>query len=1135
MPNMIDQNTIQKILSKPFALDDWQYLLRETFGVKKLRQKPYEITLPKNDKARAAYELGDFNTADDRSIGLYWIKLKPEVCLERNRVGLRGLLRSVYRDAVDGALIAFEQDDKWRLSFVSEIRTLDDNGKPIKQATEPKRYTYLLGEDEKTKTPTERLLSIAGKKLCLEDIRDAFSVETLNEEFFKIVAKHFYQLVGATEGKGAKTTVHQRILKLPIGTPNDNSTKKIYQEFAVRLIGRTIFCWFLKMKKSKNGKPLLPEHLLSSKAVKANKNYYHFILEQLFFQTLNTPMDKRIKNLPDGCDQIPFLNGGLFEPQMDDYYRPDKTFGTSKHINDLKIPDTWFYDFFTNLEQYNFTIDENNVIDVDVSVDPEMLGRIFENLLAEIDPDSGDSARNSTGSFYTPREIVDFMATESLTNYIFTMLQSKNKTLAIKQEDVKALFKLDEVISENTGIAKYKSEILDAIDSLKILDPACGSCAFPIGILQKLVMALQKLDPSAALWKSKQLEKIDNAVFRKQKLEQTTVEYARKIGIIQNSLYGVDIQPIAVEISKLRCFLTLVVDENIDDSKPNRGIEPLPNLEFKFVTANTLLQLPQEEDSGGLFHSNDSLNKLQKIRLEYLQSYAEEKDELKERFLKIQDNIFKQQLSHGDGKRENGRAIKISAWNPFCHDKTDWFDPEWMFGLTDGFDIVIGNPPYIQLQKNGGELSKLYGPKEEGKGRTKKIIPSQYQTFNSMGDIYCLFYERGYQLLKPQGRLCFITSNKWMRAGYGENTRKFFAENTNPELLIDFAGVKVFKSATVDTNILMFSKVKNRQKTSACVVKKECIKDLSVFIRQNSTPCNFKTDESWVILSPIEQRIKAKIEAVGTPLKDWDIQINYGIKTGCNEAFIIDGATKKELIRQDPKSVEIIRPILRGRDIKRYGYSFDEDNGLYLITTFPSRKIDIEAYPAVKDWLINGNWVVKPTKAAPNGSPIGSGQVRLEQTGVVYSGFKSRKKNNGKWFETQDSIAYWEDFFRQKIIFQEMVLEPSFVLDNDGKFFCLDTGRIITGNNIEHLIAILNSKLFFFAVKKFYAGGGLGEEGVRMKHTFFGKFHCPTFSTKTKQRIDNLLQRKEYVEIDKIVYRLYNLTEEEISYIENSQ
>jgi hypothetical protein len=265
--------------------------------------------------------------------------------------------------------------------------------------------------------------------------------------------------------------------------------------------------------------------------------------------------------------------------------------------------------------------------------------------------------------------------------------------------------------------------------------------------------------------------------------------------------------------------------------------------------------------------------------------------------------------------------------------------------------------------------------------------------------------------------------------------------------------------------------------------------------------------DSWVVLSPIEQRIKAKIEAVGTPLKEWDINIYRGILTGYNEAFIIDGKKKDELIAEDPKSVEIIRPLLRGRDIKRYGYEYAN---LYLITTFPSLKIDIELYPAVKQHLLS------------------FGYDRLKQTGEV----GARKKTNNKWFETQDSIGYWEDFSKQKIIFQEMVQEPSFILDNEGIFFCLDTGRIITGEAIKHLIAVFNSKLFFFAVKHFYGGGGLGETGVRMKHTFFENFHCPLFNTETKQRIEKLLQKQDYQEIDYLIYKMYNLDKNEIDIID---
>lgn len=778
----MDKKNLQNILDNPFTISNWRDVLVSVFGVKRLHQNPIPIDINKKEKAEAAFELGSFNTSDDRIIGLYLVKVKPEVWLERNKVGLREMLRSVYKHDVDGALIVFEQKDKWRLSFVSEIRVFDENGKISKKSTEPKRYTYLLGSGEKVRTPATRLASLSGKPFSLEDIRNAFSVEALNEEFYKVVARYFYQLVGATEGKGTKAILHQRLLELPGIKPDNKEGHKVYQEFAVRLIGRTVFCWFLKVKKSDKGIALLPEHLLSSAAVATSNNYYHFILEKLFFQTLNTPMDARINGLPKGSDLIPFLNGGLFEPQIEDYYKPNRSTGLSDNLNTLKIPDSWFKEFFEHLEQYNFTIDENSVVDIEVSVDPEMLGRIFENLLAEIDPDSGETARKATGSFYTPREIVDYMATESLVHYLHN--QTK-----IDKESLQPIFKMDSEVS----FSKSETEkILEALDRVKILDPACGSGAFPIGVMQKIVMALQKLDKEAVWWKAKQIQRIENAILRnqvKQKLEQTTVEYARKIGIIQNSLYGVDIQPVAAEISKLRCFLTLVVDENIDETKPNRGVEPLPNLEFKFVTADALLKLPNAGNYGGLFNSNEDLELLQRVRLDYLQSYGHHKQELKDDFEKVRDTIAKQQLKLGKNIDVNGRAYKISSWNPFAHDKVDWFDPLWMYGETK-FDIVIANPPYVQLQKENGMLANRY--KSEG-----------YKTFFKTGDIYCLFYERAFDLLNSNGTLAFITPNTWLQSITFSKLREFLSSNFVwlRYLITD----KVF-DATVDTNTVIFQK-----------------------------------------------------------------------------------------------------------------------------------------------------------------------------------------------------------------------------------------------------------------------------------------------------------------------------------------
>ena len=278
---------------------------------------------------------------------------------------------------------------------------------------------------------------------------------------------------------------------------------------------------------------------------------------------------------------------------------------------------------------------------------------------------------------------------------------------------------------------------------------------------------------------------------------------------------------------------------------------------------------------------------------------------------------------------------------------------------------------------------------------------------------------------------------------------------------------------------------------------------MSDYIKQNGVEgCRFDSSESWVILSEIEQRIKTKIEAVGTPLRDWDINIYRGILTGCNEAFIIDKVKKEEILancqtdEERQKTAEIIRPILRGRDIKRYSYEFAD---LYIITTFPSLKIDIESYPAVKQYLMS------------------FGYDRLKQTGEK----GARKKTNNKWFETQDSIGYWEDFSKQKIMYSEIVREPQFYLDNKGEFFAEATSFIMTGSNLEYLYHLLHSKTITYFFKTFYAGGGLGGDGYRYKKVFLEKLPVPK----------DIIDINNENNIEKVVSQLYKLTEEEINYI----
>ena len=624
-------------------------------------------------------------------------------------------------------------------------------------------------------------------------------------------------------------------------------------------------------------------------------------------------------------------------------------------------------------------------------------------------------------------------------------------------------------------IREKKHIITTPVENVKICDPAIGSGAFPMGLLQEiyyLKVTLQELGIIP---------------------EQNDAQIKKHI--IEQNIYGVDIDSGAVDIARLRFWLSLVVDE----PKP----QPLPNLDFKIMQGNSLLEsyqgvdlseltkIKSEKEAGAQITIFDEMidvyrNDLSNfIKIYFNCTNLEEKIALRQEIdrnirQQIIDQHFKVDLSN----------INILAnsyfflWHTYFKDVFD----------KGGFDIVIGNPPYVQLQKNGGKLAELY----EKQG---------YETFARTGDIYCLFYEKAHQLLKQGGICNFITSNKWMRAGYGQATRKFFLEHTNPLILIDFAGIKVFETATVDVNILLYVKEKPTFNTWGCTIKDNELKKLSLYVRQHGGKTSFSSDESWVILSEIEQRIKAKIEAIGTPLKEWNVNIYRGILTGYNDAFIIDKAKKEEILancqsgEERKKTDELIRPILRGRDIKRYGYEFAD---LYIITTFPSLKIDIELYPAVKQHLLS------------------FGYDRLKQTGEK----GARKKTNNKWFETQDSIGYWEDFFKEKLLYSEIVRDPQFFLDKNGQFFAEATTFIMTGENLEYLYHLLHSKTITYFFKTFYAGGGLGSDGYRYKKVFLEKLPIP------KPILPISLEESA---IENSIYKLYGFSEEEIKFIENQK
>ena len=435
-----------------------------------------------------------------------------------------------------------------------------------------------------------------------------------------------------------------------------------------------------------------------------------------------------------------------------------------------------------------------------------------------------------------------------------------------------------------------------------------------------------------------------------------------------------------------------------------------------------------------------------------------------------------------------------------------------------GFDCIIGNPPYIQLQSMGKSADVL-----ERMG---------YVTYARTGDIYCLFYELGMNLLSPNGYLCYITSNKWMRAGYGESLRGYFASQTNPIMLVDFAGVKIFDAITVEANILLSQKAVNIFNTQACLVQDaNGLNNLSDFVQQEHTICDFSGSDSWVILSPIEQSIRQKIESIGTPLKNWDIDIYRGVLTGYNDAFIISTEKRNEILancqteEERIRTAELIRPILRGRDIKRYEYEWAD---LWIIATFPSRHYDIESYPAVKNYLLS------------------IGIERLEQTGETHivngKKIKARKKTSNEWFETQDSISYWEDFSKPKIVWGEISDKSKFAFDFLGEYIPEATSFYMKGECIEYLLSALNSSVSEWLFSKVGTTTGVGTirwKKYTIEQLIVAKLSTEQLNTHLAAFNDLKVGKMSITDFEcfsnKLMYDIYKLTSDEIQYIENQQ
>ncbi|MGT0058891.1 class I SAM-dependent DNA methyltransferase [Helicobacter pylori] len=932
-------------------------------------------------------------------------------------------------------------------------------------------------------------------------------------------------------------------------------------------------------------------------------------LNTLFFEVLAKKNSERSKEIKEDkiLEKIPYLNSSLFDKTPLELKGHEIKFLDNKKLeiyknSVLKKHEDYQKDkplplleyFFAFLRLYKFTTTPKDIKDnTDTSksrlINSSVLGLVFEKLNGY-----------KEGSFYTPSFITSYMCSESITPIVL------DKFNATYQWDCKDLEALREKIDRNFSNEKAK-EYLQLLLTLRVCDPAVGSGHFLVSALNEMVWIAYELGLIASLYRyDLKLENDEiiihtptGEVFNYKKPHSENDPHHQiqkelfelKKSIIENCLFGVDINPNSCEITKLRLWIELLKYSYYifeKGQKNTNALETLPNIDINIKCANSLISR---------FNLNDDLKKIPNIKKkiqEYKDLVAQYKDpnplyplNKADLINKIQDlkNTFSITLKDPKTKAELEKAIEkhIKKYNDFALDDKslldglDYFIPslfgtlklspkeeeeafasygriralrkklddalsgreyhnafEWRFEFPEvlddegdflGFDCIIGNPPYIRQE----HIKDL-----------KPLLQKQYQDFyNSTADIYTYFFALSYHLLKEKGFNAFITSNKYARAKYGAKLRELLLKKTTLVSYMELNALKVFESAAVDTSIMNFIK-QTPPKESDFKYYEPTPDDKNDLksARTLSMKQNALSTESFIFANATLLDLRDKMESIGTPLKDWDIQINYGIKTGANEAFIIP-TEKRDAILNACKNQEererteaLIKPILRGKDIKRYSYEWAD---LWVINTHNGYTsnlkskippIDIEKYPATKAHL---------------DSHYDTIATRCDQGDTPYH---------------LRNCAYLEDFEKEKIVYGEIVKEPRFYLDNGecklGYFYAEATSFILTGEHLHYLLGMLHSKLITFAFKTFYAGGGLGESGYRYQKAFIERLPIPQITEKNQELADKIivlvnkiLQAKEKdpkantqkleKEIDALVYQLYHLTDKEIKIIENGQ
>jgi type I restriction-modification system DNA methylase subunit len=975
------------------------------------------------------------------------------------------------------------------------------------------------------------------------DLHDAWrktlDTSELNKKFFREVANWYFW--------------GQSKVKFPKGAGRNEDERKAIS--VIRLLTRLIFVWFVKEKN------LIPDELFDKRRVDEllkyddpkDSTYYKAILQNLFFATLNTDMnrdkpksrefrhDPNDRHVTDDylvpnkyryqkfftspqkffelCSDIPFLNGGLFEC-LDRPLKQDEITSELKPLisregnnyvlrvdgfserddNELGVPDELFFgaervvdlsDVYADMKRkrervrglihtfnsYKFTVDENTPIEEEIALDPELLGKVFENLLAAYNPETSVSARKQTGSFYTPREIVNYMVDESLIAYLETQLKDA--------PDLNA--RLRHLFAYNDQPHKFNesevSRIITAIDKLKALDPACGSGAFPMGLLHKLVYVLRKLDPDNSRWKTLQATRANALVNTEERADELAdiedafandADYARKLYLIENCLYGVDIQPIAVQIAKLRAFISLIVDDKVDDAKSNRGIRPLPNLETKFVAANSLIGI---EKPAQLVLRNSAIDAKEKELAEARKKHFTARTyKSKEKYRALDAKLRAEtgELLRADGfARET--TEKLAAWNPYDQNTAaEFFDPEWMFGddVRDGFDIVIANPPY------GADIDKALGA----------LRPIYFDVIQNYAEIYKMFFKMGLKTLKPSGVEAFITPNTFLSQPRYKDLRTYLLKFEIMRIVN--LGENVFEQSIVPV-CLTFMKNKASMPSYWLADVREKSKFTGNLAESHfevplTRVFSFKDLNLYFVEGLAEDQVYFD---QALEIKDAGIQYHrsgIGLKNkGGNDLY-------ERIISDKPRKFKQSIPVWYVKLINKYVMADETDEFFNL--DYRSVLRDNETVSFGRE-----SFAVAP-------------KIIWRQTA---SCLQATIDQEGRWFRNTIQCAYIKATYVDRL-------------------------------DIRYVLGVVNSRYIAFLYNKLVQESGRVFPQVKITHV--KKLPLVLASSETQKQISSLVskilaaKRKDSVadtsvwerEIDALVYQLYGLTEEEIKVVEDN-